>query len=274
MQVSEPLIPAQRRHRIREYLQRHQIVRSATLSEILGVSEATVRRDLVWLEQQGEVERTHGGAVLTQRLPTEPAYASSVLAHPEEKHWIGRAAAALVEPGDTIFVNSGTTTSELLRHLRARGLTDLTVVTNNVAAALESREPGFELILLGGSFRPRSNSVSGRFAAGLIRQVYADKAFIGVDGISLHHGCTTPINSEAEVAGLMIERTQGPVIIVADHSKWGVVSNFEVTPLSTVNTLVTDEGLAPEWRTELRARSIEVRIGAANGPDGRRQAGP
>jgi DeoR family fructose operon transcriptional repressor len=108
----------------------------------------------------------------------------------------------------------------------------------------------------------------------LIGQVFADKAFIGVDGISLHHGCTTPINTEAEVAGLMIERTQGPVIIVADHSKWGVVSNFAVAPLSKVNTLVTDEGLAPEWRTALRARSIEVRIAAAERPDGRERAAP
>jgi len=274
MQVSQPLIPAQRRHRIREFLQRHQIVRSATLSEILGVSEATVRRDLVWLEREGEVERTHGGALLTQRLPIEPAYASSALAHPDEKRRIGATAAALAEPGDTIFVNSGTTTAEVLRQLGARGLTDLTVVTNNLAAALEAREPGFELILVGGSFRPRSNSVSGRFAAGLIGQVFADKAFIGVDGISLHHGCTTPINTEAEVAGLMIERTQGPVIIVADHSKWGVVSNFAVAPLSRVNTLVTDEGLAPEWRTALRARSIEVRIAAAERPDGRERAAP
>jgi DeoR family fructose operon transcriptional repressor len=263
MQVSEPLIPAQRRHRIREYLQRHQIVRSATLSEALGVSEATVRRDLAWLEQQGEVERTHGGAVLTQRLPTEPAYSSSLLAHPDEKRAIGVTAAALVEPGDTIFVNSGTTTAEVLRALRARGLRGLTVVTNNLATLAEAREPGYELILVGGSYRPRSHSMAGRFAAGSIRQVYADRAFIGVDGLSLQHGCTTPINTEAEVASLMIERTQGPVIIVADHSKWGVVSNFEIAPLSKISIWVTDPGLAPEWQAELQSRSIEVRIAAA-----------
>lgn len=269
------LIPAQRRQKIREYLEDQGIAQSATLGELLGVSEATVRRDLEWLEREGVVERTHGGAMLSQRLPTEPAYARSALAHPEEKRRIGRAAAELVEPGDTIFLNSGTTTTQLVRALRERpALVGLTVVTNNLSAALEAREGGWEAILVGGSFRPISNSMVGRFAVETLRHIYAAKAFLGVDGISLKFGCTTPISGEAEVARQMIEHTRGAVVIVADHSKWGVVSNFPVASLDEIDVLVTDGGLAPRGRRELEARRVSVRIASAESGEGAREALP
>lgn len=269
------LIPAQRRQKIREYLEDQGIAQSATLGELLGVSEATVRRDLEWLEREGVVERTHGGAMLSQRLPTEPAYARSALAHPEEKRHIGRAAAELVEPGDTIFLNSGTTTTQLVRALRERpALGGLTVVTNSLSAALEAREGGWEAILLGGSFRPISNSVVGRFAVETLRHIYAAKAFLGVDGISLKFGCTTPISGEAEVARQMIEHTRDAVVIVADHSKWGVVSNFPVASLDEIDVLVTDGGLAPRGRRELEARRVSVRIAPDESGEGAREALP
>jgi len=271
--VGKVLIPAQRRQKIREYLEHQGIAHSATLGGLLGVSEATVRRDLEWLEKEGVVERTHGGAMLSQHLPTEPAYARSALAHPEEKRRIGRAAAELVEPGDTIFVNSGTTTTQFVRALRERpGLGGLTVVTNNLSAVLEAREGGWEAILVGGSFRPISNSVVGRFAVETLRQIYAAKAFLGVDGISLKFGCTTPISGEAEVARQMIEHTRGSVVIVADHSKWSVVSNFPVASFDEIDVLVADSGLAPQWRRELEARRVSVRIAESEPGDGGRDA--
>lgn len=254
--MTKTLIPAQRRKRIQEFLELHQIAQSALLSEMLQVSEATVRRDLAWLEQQGVVERTHGGAALNQRMQMEPTYTHSAQTHPDEKRAIGAWAASLVEDGDTIFINSGTTTTQVIRHIRGRA--NVTVITNNVGAALEAQDADFELILVGGSFRSRANSVAGHFATEVLRRIYASKAFIGVDGISLKYGCTTPISAEAEIARLMIERTQGAVTLVADHSKWGVVSNFEIVPLDQVQTLITDEGLSASARTGLAIRSINV----------------
>jgi DeoR/GlpR family transcriptional regulator of sugar metabolism len=268
--MSKGLIPAQRRQKILEYLQFHQVASIAGLTEMLGASEATIRRDLGWLEAQGIAERTHGGAVLTQRMPLEPAYASSAQAHPEEKRSIGRAAAAQVRDGETIFLNSGTTTTEVMQSLVARqDLHDITVITNSVPVALAVPQPGFDVILLGGSFRPMATSVFGHFATAILRQVSADRAFIGVDGITLKYGCTTPASGEAEVARVMIERTHGSVIVVADHSKWGVVSNFEIASLDAVDALVTDPGLAPEARAALEARAVHVLLaGAPLGGDG------
>ena len=257
--VEQTLIPAQRRRLIREYLEIHQIARSSTLSDLLKASEATIRRDLEFLEMQGIVERTHGGAILSQRLPKEPAYAHSAQAHPEEKRAIGRAAAMLVEDGDTVFLNSGTTTTEVLRNLRSRtDLPNLTLLTSNVTAALEARDASFEVILLGGTLRPRSNSVAGRFAIDMLKQVYAKKCFVGVDGISLKYNITTPSSAEAEIAAVMIERTRGLAVVVADHSKWGVVSNFEMAKIDQIQVLVTDENLSDDARSQLEGRSVEV----------------
>jgi DeoR family fructose operon transcriptional repressor len=263
--LGKNLIPAQRRKLIHEYLQRQKIVRSATLSEVLGASEATVRRDLDWLERQGIAERTHGGAILSQSMPTEPAYASSALTNPEAKRAIGLAAAHLVKDGDTVFLNSGTTTTEVLLHLKARSsLENIMVVTNNVTAASEARDAEFGVILLGGSFRSRSYSTVGHFATEMLRGMHANKAFIGVDGISLKFHCTTPAIHEAEIAHVMIEQTEGPVYVVADHSKWGVVSNFLLAKLDEVDGLIVDDRLDPESQSELSHRGIEV---ITAGPD-------
>ncbi len=241
------------------------------MSDLLGVSEATVRRDLEELEGQGLLERTRGGAVRSQRLPHEPEYRHSELAHPEEKRWIGALAAGLIESGDIIFVNSGTTTTQVVRQIR--NVSDVTVFTNNISAVEEAREAGLdlELILLGGTVRYPSNSVVGRYAAGVLSQVYANKTFLGVDGISLKHGCTMPISAEAEIGRTMIERTQGQVIVVADYSKWGVVSNFQVARIDEVSTLVTDEQLGAEALAELAARGVRALVasGLPSGADGK-----
>ena len=254
--MSRPLIPAQRRERILEYLALHKIVASIDLSEWLGVSEATIRRDLEWLEEEGTLERTHGGAALSQRLPLEPEYRQRAMRCPEEKRMIGLTAAGLIQDGEIVFINSGTTTTQVIRHIRPSK--EITVITNNLAAAVEAGDPGFDLLLVGGEFQHKSNSVAGRFAIDNLGQVYANKAFIGVDGISLKHGYTVPSNAEAEVLRIMLSRTHGPVYVVADHSKWGVVSNFEVAPVNSDLILITDAGLDEHARESLTSRGVEL----------------
>lgn len=259
--MNKPLIPAQRRERILEYLALHKIVRNADLIAMLTSSEATIRRDLEWLESEGFLERTHGGAILSQRIDLEPEYLARTQRFPEEKRLIGAMAASLVEPGDIIFINSGTTTTQLIRQIRPG--VDITVITNNLSAALEVGDAGFEIILLGGSFQPKSNSVAGRFAINNLSQIYADKTFIGVDGLNLKYGCTVPTNAEAEVVRIMITRSHGPITVLADHSKWGVVSNFEIAKIDEIDQLITDEGFDASARAALSDYSIAIMI--ANG---------
>ncbi len=260
--MSKPLIPAQRRERIQEYLATHKIVRMDDLYALLDTSEATVRRDLEWMEQQGIVERTHGGAILNQRLTLEPMYLQRAQRHPEEKRLIGELAASLIEDNDVIFINSGTTTTQVIRHIRSNA--GITIFSNNVIAMLEGGEAGINRHLIGGEFQAHSNSVVGRFAMDNLRQVYANKTILGVDGVSFLHGCTVPVMAEAEVVKLMIERTQGKVFIVADSSKWGVVSNFQVASIDEIDKLITDEGFDSSAVETLSAHGVEIHIAATS----------
>ena len=226
------------------------------LSQFLDASEATIRRDLEWMENDGLIHRTHGGAMLSQHLELETEYQHRAQMYSEEKRTIGKMAASLVENGDTIFLNSGTTTTQIIRHLPIDA--DITVITNNLFAVLEAGEVGYELILVGGAFQPKLKSVAGRFSASNLSQVYADKAFIGVDGINVKYGCTVPSITEAEHDRFMIERTHGKVFIVADHSKWGVIANFEIAQIDQIQAIITDNQLDLGAQAALRARGVEI----------------
>ena len=259
--MSKPLIPAQRRERIQEYLVANKIVRMDDLYHLLDASEATVRRDLEWLERAGVVERTHGGAILNQRLTLEPEYLLRAQKHPDEKRLIGAMAASLIEDNDVVFINSGTTTTQVIRHIRDNA--GITVFSNNVNGALEAGQAGFRHHLIGGEFQPHSNSVAGRFSIENLHQVYANKAILGVDGVSLLYGCTVPSNLEAEVIKHMIERTRGKIFIVADSSKWGVVANFQIAAIDQIDKLITDEKFDSSAIEALMAASVECLIASA-----------
>ena len=257
-EVTKTLIPAQRRERIQEFIAIHHIVSSAELCDLLEVSEATVRRDLEWLENEGILERTQGGAMLNQRVQLELQYVQRIRSHAEEKRQIGIVAASIIEDGDIIFVNSGTTTTEVIRHIPPNA--NITIVTNNVTACLELNDVSYELLLVGGSYLPTSQSVAGRFAIDNLNRIYANKAIIAVDGLSLKFGCTVPTNAEAEVNQLMIQRNRGPLIVVTDHSKWGIVSNFEVAKIDQIQTLVTDDGMDLHAREALSTYALNLVI--------------
>lgn len=256
--MSKLLIPAQRRERIQEYLVQHKIARTVDLCEMLDASEATVRRDLEWLEQDGVLERTHGGAILNQRVIFEPEYLQRAQHHPEEKRHIGALAASLIEDGDIVFINSGTTTTQVIHQIR--GDAGISIFTNNLNAALEMGESGFQHYLVGGEYQPRSKSLAGRFAIENLKQVYANKTILGVDGISLKHGCTVPTNLEAEVVRQMIERTMGQIVVVTDYSKWGMVSNFQIASIDEIDILVTDESLDRSALESLEAHSVKCLV--------------
>jgi DeoR/GlpR family transcriptional regulator of sugar metabolism len=255
--VGQPL-PAERHRMIVDVVRERHAVRVSTLSDLLGVSEVTVRRDLEDLEHRGMLERTHGGAISAHRIGSEPAYLEAMARNPEAKRLIGETAAALVEPGETIFLNGGTTTLQVFRHLAVAGVR---VVTNHVGIAIEAADRDVEILLVGGEYRAPSHSCVGAFACDAVRRVFATQAFVGVEGISLRSGLTTPVADEAEIARLMIDQTKGPVTVVADHTKSGTVADFAIAPLDAVSRLVTDVGIDDGFRDDLRARGLEVMVG-------------
>jgi len=260
--MSKFLIPAQRRERIQEYLVSNKIVRTADLCDMLETSEATVRRDLEWLEQEGILERTHGGAIINQRMIFEPEYPQRAQRHPEEKRRIGTLAASLIKKDDIVFLNSGTTTTQVVHQIRNDA--SISIFTNNLSSVAEAGGPGFHHYLIGGEFQPRSNSLAGQFAIENLERVFANKTILGVDGISLKHGFTVPSNDEAEVIRQMISHTKGEIIIVADHSKWGVVSNFQIAKIDEIDKLITDDEFDPSGLESLAEYGVEILTTEAN----------
>ncbi len=252
--MEQPL-PAERYRRIEELLRDRQVVRVSALSELFGVSEVTIRRDLEVLERKGVLERTHGGAVRSLRMRREPRYGEAAAANPEAKRAIGRTAASFVEPGDTVFLNGGTTTLQVFRYLDADGVR---IVTNHVGIAAEAAERDVELLLIGGRVRSASNSAVGPFATDALRRVFATRSFIGVEGISLRSGLTTPTEAEAEVARLMIEQTRGEVTVVADATKIGTIADVVIAPLERVDRLVVDTDVDAELTEPIAAAGVEV----------------
>ena len=238
------MLPAERRARIVAALRRHPSVRVASLSEELGVSEITIRRDLLLLEQEGVLARTYGGAMRRQRRTDEPGYQDNVLIHAAQKDQIAQAAAAMIEPRDTVFLGSGTTVAQMLRYIDPK--LAARVVTHSLAAAAEARGLSLEIVFLGGLYRPAIDAVEGTWALGMIEHFNADKAFLGADCLDPRAGLTTPSLAVAAIELAMIRRTRGEVAVLADSSKFGLVGAVVVCPLDQIDVVLVDDGIDAE----------------------------
>jgi DeoR family fructose operon transcriptional repressor len=243
-------IPARRRLRIVETLRELGAVRVSTLSNELGVSEMTIRRDLERLEADGQLSRTHGGAVLKRHMVEEPFYVDNVASHAEEKRRIAKSAAALIQSGETVFLSSGTTAAQVLRHVDP-GL-EARVVTHNVGALAEAQGLHLELVLLGGLYHPRSNVIEGTLAAELVTRFHASRMLFGVDGVDIEEGMTTPNIGVASIERAMIGQTRGEVVLLVDHSKIGVVADVVICGFDQIDAIIVDDGVDESVRSELR----------------------
>ena len=232
-------LPGGRHVRIMELLRKNGFVNVEELSDLLRVSTLTIRRDLDRMAESGLLQRTHGGAVFVQQKRVELLYSKKGEQNKEAKMAIGEKAASLVDDGDLVFVNSGSTTYHVIMNLARRS--GVRIVTNNVAAAIDLEEShGVEIMLTGGTYRAESHCLVGDQAERMLEGICADKAIIGADGISVELGITSPVAQEAAVTAKMLRRTNGKVIVIADNSKIGVVSNFVITPIDNVDILVTN----------------------------------
>ena len=252
------LIPAERRQRILEIIRAKGTVRVSALSDLLGVSELTIRRDLENLEQEGFLERTHGGAVSNRRISLEPLFSEKHRLQLVEKDQIGAAAASRIKDGETVFIHSGSTTLHIFKHLTNKH--NLRLITSNASALTEFQNLDAELILIGGVYREQSNSLVGSLAIASLQQFNASKCIIGVDGVSPKYGLTTPNLLEAEVARTMIERTRGERIVVADSSKFGKVAEVVTAPLEKIDTLIVDDSFNESLRADFEELGIQIII--------------
>lgn len=228
----------------------------AQLSAALGVSEVTIRRYLHQLENEGLITRTHGGAILNSTLFEEPALSAKEAWQAEEKRRIAEAAAKMIEDGEAIALNAGTTTAAIARLLRNRK--GLTVVTNSISVvnALAAC-PGIRLVVTGGQLRERSLALVGPLAVRSLEGVYVSKVFLGVNGLSFEHGLTTPNIEEAMVNQAMLRAAQ-MAVVVADHTKFGKVTFSRIATVEEVHAVITDDGAPPHVLARLRDLGKQV----------------
>lgn len=227
------------------------------LVERLGVSDMTIRRDLETLSAHQLLEKVHGGAVPLPKTAAEPHFTQKQRLNREEKKAIAREAMPLVEDGHTIAFSAGTTTWNVADTLDP-GEKDFTFITNSTNIALTLQEKGWEQIVLsGGSFRTPSDALVGPFAERTLKTLNADVLFLGVHGIHPDAGLTTPNIAEAETNRCLVEAAQ-KVVVVADHTKIGVIALAKIAPLSRVDVFVTDEKANPELRREIEITGVQV----------------
>ena|SRR5437867_806930 len=250
------MLSEQRRQEIVQLVQQLGRVEVTDLSRQFKTSEATIRSDLKKLHVQGVVQRTHGGAVKPELVNIDRSLHQKLKLHAEEKERIGKAAAALINDGESIILDSGTTTQQIAKYIRARK--DLRVITNGVNVAMELLgAPGIQLILLGGVVRQNSFSIVGHFAEDMLEQFSADKLFIGADACDPDSGLTTPNLEESQVNQAMV-RIVREKILVADSSKFGKRSLARIMSLSELDKVISDSALPGEIQTELRHHGVEV----------------
>ena len=253
------LLVAERRHRIVDLLREHGRVTVDALAARFGISLVTVRNDLEWLEKAGALERTHGGALLRRDDDDQPLTVKRTLHH-AEKVRIARVAAALIRDGETIILDSGTTTAEIAKQIRKLDLHSINVITNalNIATLL-ANVPSVRLIMPGGMLRPESYSLSGHIAEAALANLQADRLFLGADGLDPGRGVMTPHLAEAQLNGKMIASSR-QVIAVADSSKLMRRNISLIARVEQLHMLITDSGADPEVVAELRRRGVEVRL--------------
>ena len=260
MKNSVSLLPAERQQRILEILSQEFTVRSSALSEILGVSEMTIRRDFDILERRGLAERTHGGAVFKQeRVAGKFRYQNSIKENLEEKRQIAKTAASLLEPNDVIFLGEGTTAALILKYLEP-GF-PCTFFTNNLGAIAETDHISAELVLLGGTYNSVTHALTGPLTMQMIRQVNATKVFLGADALSISSGITTPNLDIAIIDRSMIENTRGQVIVLANHTKFGLVAQMSIVPLKQIDILITNKKIPDAFQNDLNQLGVNVLVG-------------
>jgi len=250
------MLTEKRRNAILEVIRSEGSVSVKDLSHRFSKSEVTIRQDLNDLKALGLIRRAHGGALPVVEVAVESPILERSKICREEKQRIGIAAAAMIKDGETIVLDSGTTTQEIARNIRTRQ--GLRVVTNGVNIAIElAGVRGIQIIMLGGVLREDSFSIVGHVAEEMLTEFAADKLFFGAAGCDPSFGPSTPTIEEARVNQAMA-RIARQRILVADSSKFEKRTLCRIIPLANVQTVITDTNLRESLQTELRDSGVEL----------------
>jgi len=256
---TSPLIPEQRRQQILDLLRTEPVLSYRQLTEHLGVSHMTVRRDVAALEEQGRARATQGGVAALTRLLEEPPRAAKAQVNMPAKSAIAAAAAAMVTDSMTLYLDAGTTVQAMRPLLQERR--DLTVVTNDLGTAGAFLDhPSVDLICVGGRVDVANQSMIGRLAALTLGELSLDLAVISTSSWDAKHGITTPVEAKIDAKrAAMVAATES--VLLADSGKFGHFAKYRVARLDEFDAIVTDEALAEEDVEAVRELGPKVIMG-------------
>ncbi|MBP2169828.1 DeoR/GlpR family transcriptional regulator of sugar metabolism [Erwinia toletana] len=244
---------------IMDYLKSHNLVTVEQLVAAISASPATIRRDLIKLDQEGVISRTHGGVTLNRFIPAQPTTQEKSQRHLAEKQAIAHQAASLVKSGDSVVLDAGTTMLELARELTHL---QLRVITADLHIALFLSEfKQIEVTIIGGRIDDSSQSCIGDHGRRFLRTVYPDIAFVSCNSWSLEKGITTPTEEKAGLKQDLLVNSRRRVLL-ADSSKYGSWSLFCVSPLQGLTDIITDKYLEADVRTELTGQPFQLMLTA------------
>lgn len=248
----------ERRMEIFDLVTQQGKARVEDLAERFNVSSVTIRSDLSFLEKKGYIVRSHGSAIPNTGVIAELTVNEKRRRNSGVKSLIGQAAAKLIKNGDTVILDSGTTTREIASNLKS--VENVVVMTNGLDVAMElASAPNVEVLISGGVLRKSAMSFSGSQAEASLKNFRFDKVFLGVDGFDLRVGITTHNEQEASLNRLMCEISE-QVIAVADSTKFGIRSCHMIREFGDIDILVTDSDIPEEYVQRLREMRIEVII--------------
>lgn len=252
------MLANQRRDKILELLKEDGSAKVNDLAKIFKVTEVTIRQDLEKLEKENLIVKEHGGAFLKNIADQVRGVALSHQENIDKKEIIAAKCVEYIEHGDTIILDSGSTTTEIARKLK--GFRNLTVITNalNIALLLGA-EPGIEVVMTGGEFKPPTLSLTGQKAADFFRGINVQKLFLATAGISLKSGLTYPSISDIVVKKAMIDAAE-TTYLVADSTKIGKSAFASLGALSLINYIITDSGIDDKYRKLFLDNEIELII--------------
>lgn len=254
----DSMLIEERRQHILSIAQSAGRVRVRALSKSLGISQITIRKDLDYLQMKGLLQRSHGGALPVQPGASfDPPIQEKEKSHHTEKDRIGQAAAGMVQEGQCVMLDSGTTTTAVAHALKK--FSQLTVITNAVNIAAELTGTNFEVILTGGTLRKNSFSLVGPLAEDMLEEMHADILFLGVDGFDMEIGLTTPNLQESRVNRAMVHAS-AKVVAVCDSTKFNRRSLSRIVSPSAIHHVITDTNLPTSIAEALSNLNIELTL--------------
>jgi len=250
----------ERHAKILQLVRERDFVENDELSEIFGVTTATIRRDAKILKEQGLVSVDHGGISVIDYLKAyvEPAHETKIYLNIEKKKAIADTACKLINEGETVILDSGTTNLQIAKRLKNRQFKHITIVTADLKIANElCVEDNVKLIMLGGTVRKLNYSTYGPFAEQTLKQIKADKFFLGIDSICLGYGITNIIQEEVPLKQLSISLSD-EVIAVADSSKFETHVTYKICTIDEIDYLITDSDLDMKIISEIEKKGVKL----------------